>query len=69
MNPNYILSFTPLNVEGLAGNSNKDKKPYTTLSYANGPGYATAFNNDGERPNLTDVDTSKYSIFDLIYLL
>jgi alkaline phosphatase len=28
-------------------------KPYTTLSYANGPGYVVT----GERPDLTDIDT------------
>ena len=42
-------------------NSSVDHKPYTTLSYADGPGYATAFSNDGERPDLTNIDTSKYS--------
>lgn len=35
----------------------EDDKPYTTLSYANGPGYNTTFAN-GERINLTNVDTS-----------
>lgn len=32
------------------------RKPYTTLSYANGPGYR-----EGERPDLTDVDTGALS--------
>ena len=43
-------------------NSSVDHKPYTTLSYADGPGYATAFSNDGERPDLTNIDTSKYFV-------
>lgn len=34
----------------------RDNKPYATLSYANGPGYATAFTN-GERVDLNDVNT------------
>lgn len=35
-----------------------DKKPYTTLSYANGPGYPTTFDENGTRIDLTNVDTS-----------
>ncbi|KLU98614.1 alkaline phosphatase [Photobacterium aphoticum] len=34
----------------------KDDKPYTTLGYANGPGALTTFN-EGERVDLTDVNT------------
>jgi len=43
---------------GFAQKSLIDKKPYTTLSYANGPGYATAFDESGERPDLTNTDTT-----------
>ena len=35
-----------------------DGKPYTTLSYANGPGFNTTFDKNGTRIDLTDVDTS-----------
>ncbi|XP_072035695.1 alkaline phosphatase-like [Amphiura filiformis] len=38
----------------------KDDMPYTTLSYANGPGgleLTDSFNEDGTRRNLTEVDT------------
>jgi len=38
--------------------SDVDGKPYTTLSYANGLGYSTAFSANGVRPDLTDVDTT-----------
>ncbi|XP_046445686.1 alkaline phosphatase-like [Daphnia pulex] len=41
---------------GLVGYAASDLKPYTTLSYANGPGYANSFSG-GERLDLTDVDT------------
>ena len=54
---------------GFAKNSNIDNKPYTTLSYANGPGYATAFDKNGERPDLTNTDTSKKSVFFCFSLL
>jgi len=43
---------------GIAMNSYADKKPSTTLSYSDGPGYATAFDGSGERPDLTNVDTT-----------
>lgn len=39
----------------------QDKMPYTTLSYANGPGYADTFVN-GNRVNLTGVNTSLHSL-------
>ena len=42
----------------MSGTLATDLKPYTTLSYANGPGYTTNFNG-GVRPDLTNVDTSK----------
>ncbi|KAK4012991.1 hypothetical protein OUZ56_025238 [Daphnia magna] len=45
------------NLLGLSGDMGEDDKPYTTLSYANGPGYDTTFAN-GERINLTNVDTT-----------
>ncbi|XP_057378290.1 alkaline phosphatase-like [Daphnia carinata] len=45
------------NLLGLSGDMGEDDKPYTTLSYANGPGYNTTFAN-GERINLTNVDTT-----------
>ena len=35
-----------------------DGKPYTKLSYANGPGFNTTFDKNGTRIDLTDVDTS-----------
>lgn len=44
-------------IVGLSGNMGEDNKPYTTLSYANGPGYNTTFAN-GERIDLTNVNTS-----------
>ena len=34
-----------------------DYEPYTTLSYANGPGYNVTFVN-GIRVNLSNIDTS-----------
>lgn len=45
--------------QGLAQNSYTplDGKPYTTLAYANGPGWVNAFV-DGTRLDLTTVDTS-----------
>lgn len=46
--------------KGLSDDIGDDQLPYVTLSYANGPGYNTTFAN-GERINLTDVDTSNYS--------
>lgn len=45
------------NLLGLSGTLATDLKPYTTLSYANGPGYTTNFNG-GVRPDLTGVDTT-----------
>lgn len=45
------LSRTHEGEEEMARDANG--KPYATLSYANGPGYATG----GQRPDLTDVDT------------
>ncbi|KAI9553566.1 hypothetical protein GHT06_021484 [Daphnia sinensis] len=45
------------NLLGLSGDMGEDDKPYTTLSYANGPGYNTTFAN-GERIDLTNVDTT-----------
>ena len=53
------MIFTKICCTGFAQKSLIDKKPYTTLSYANGPGYATAFDESGERPDLTNTDTSK----------
>ncbi len=43
--------------QGLSGDMGDDDMPYATLSYANGPGYNSTFVN-GERRNLTGVDTS-----------
>lgn len=42
---------------GLTGELAGDLKPYTTLSYANGPGFTSAFS-QGNRVDLTGVDTS-----------
>ena len=39
-----------------------DDLPYTTLSYANGPGgypVQDSFRDTGKRPNLTETDTGK----------
>nr|CAH0106153.1 unnamed protein product [Daphnia galeata] len=45
---------------GLVGYAASDLKPYTTLSYANGPGYINSF--DGaERLDLTNIDTTSDS--------
>ena len=45
---------------GLTGDRGIDAKPYTTLSYANGPGYVNGYGvNGGNRVDLTSVDTSK----------
>lgn len=44
---------------GLTSSVAKDLKPYTTLSYANGPGHEGTFKMDGTRQDLTYVDTSK----------
>jgi alkaline phosphatase len=38
--------------------SDEDGKPYSTLSYANGPGYAGTYNPDGSRVNPETYDTS-----------
>eukprot|EP00095_Tigriopus_kingsejongensis_P005973 maker-scaffold48_size466083-snap-gene-1.22 protein:Tk05973 transcript:maker-scaffold48_size466083-snap-gene-1.22-mRNA-1 annotation:"salivary alkaline phosphatase" len=35
-----------------------DNMPYATLSYANGPGFANAFDENGQRVNLREVDTT-----------
>lgn len=35
-----------------------DKYPYTTLNYANGPGYVNAFDENGERLDLSGTDTN-----------
>lgn len=42
---------------GSAGNDSNEL-PYTTLSYANGPGYRAPGSLDQPRPDLTDVDTT-----------
>lgn len=58
MRTHHIL----IKLVGLSGEiSDVDGKPYTTLSYANGLGYSTAFSADGVRPDLTDVDTSNHN--------
>jgi len=44
----------------LVGGLALDRKPYTTLSYSNGPGYDTNWSN-GVRPDLTNVDTASDS--------
>ncbi|XP_046657865.1 alkaline phosphatase-like isoform X2 [Daphnia pulicaria] len=46
------------NLLGLSGDMGDDEKPYTTLSYANGPGYPTTFDENGTRIDLTNVDTT-----------
>ena len=54
---------------GFADISEIDDLPYTTLSYANGPGFASAFDANG-RVDLTNVDTSEkiyLFIFDNLY--
>ena len=38
-----------------------DGKPYVTLSYANGPGYYSTFDANGNRIDLTNVDTSTFN--------
>ena len=53
----WLLNVAICQFQGLSGDMGLDDKPYVTLSYANGPGYDTTFAN-GERINLTDVDTS-----------
>lgn len=54
-NPILGLVKSPDEAGNLIGNLSKDAqgKPYTTLSYANGPGYV----NGDKRPDLTHVDT------------
>lgn len=54
-NPILGLVKTPDETGALVGKLAKDEqgKPYTTLSYANGPGYV----NGDKRPDLTHVDT------------
>ncbi len=42
---------------GMAGDDEHDH-PYTTLSYANGPGYRAPESLESPRPDLTDVDTA-----------
>ncbi|XP_060655743.1 alkaline phosphatase [Drosophila nasuta] len=44
------------NIFSLAPNLATDEKPFTILSYANGPGYANTYNEKG-RIDLTNVDT------------
>lgn len=48
-------------VLGIADISDKDGLPYTTLSYANGPGYADTYQsgNPAERIDITNVDYSQ----------
>ncbi|HZV98495.1 MAG TPA: alkaline phosphatase [Methylophilaceae bacterium] len=48
-------------VDGMPTAADKDAQqlPYTTLSYANGPGARKAANNGGKRPDLTEVDTEE----------
>lgn len=55
-NPILGIVKTPDEAGKLIGHLAKDTqdKPYTTLSYANGPGYV----NGDKRPNLTHVDTT-----------
>lgn len=43
---------------GLAEVSDEDDKPYMTMSYANGPGYAGTFTADGVRVNPQSLDSS-----------
>ena len=42
---------------GIAGFSDVDNLPYTTLLYTNGPGYT--YTKDNGRRNLTESQTSK----------
>lgn len=43
-----------------------DNLPTFTLSYANGPGYGTIYNDDGTRKNLTGTVFGKYA-YHLVY--
>jgi len=52
------LQYRRQNIFSLAPNLATDEKPFTILSYANGPGYANTYDEDG-RIDLTDVDTTK----------
>ena len=51
------MTASELKYQGLSGSMGTDNEPYTTLSYANGPGYNSTFVN-GNRVNLSDIDTS-----------
>lgn len=46
------------NIFGNAEVSDEDFKPFTTLSYANGPGFAGTYNPDGSRVNPETYDTT-----------
>ncbi|GAB6019853.1 hypothetical protein CHUAL_001392 [Chamberlinius hualienensis] len=59
----HVFSFGGLAKRGnpIFGLDNKlsdiDQMPYTTLLYANGPGYDRSYN--GQRPNISDIDTAE----------
>jgi hypothetical protein len=56
MNADVLASNYFYHCTGAAQTSDVDRLPYTTLSYANGPGFVNAFNGNG-RVNLTNIDT------------
>ena len=58
---NFSVSSLCRNL-GLVGYLAADLKPYTTLSYANGPGSVNGYLG-GVRVDLTDVDTSNNKAF------
>jgi alkaline phosphatase len=58
---NFSVSSLCRNL-GLVGYLAADLKPYTTLSYANGPGSVNGYLG-GVRVDLTDVDTSNNNAF------
>lgn len=53
---------------GFAGKSDVDDKPYSTLSYANGPGYKHPTDN-GERYDITDDHMRNYFLKNIVFRL
>ena len=61
---NIMILFTIGLVDDTTGT---DGLPYTTLSYANGPGgfaVRISYNQTGNRPNLTETDTGMCNILE-----